>query len=430
MTSSTSCSSKVALAFLALAVSVACAGSRAAAPSPGAARAAVMGADSAVPRAEPEKPRERPRLAGRRIAVLPIENLSGGVVPGKHLLKLLSLAAARAGADVVEGNPVDEFLSRHRVRFTGGIDAATASAARDELEVDAVLVTSVLLYHAGAPPKIAVTMRLVATGERPEILWMDGAVLSGNDEPGLLDLGIISKIERLERNALARLTGSLAGFLSGQGSPVTTCPAERRFEPRVSFRSRRFAPGAASVAVLPFVNQTERRGAGEALAVEFVRHLSSLGTVTVAEPGVVRDALIRYRIVLEGSLSLLAVRTATEVLGTDLVLTGVVREYDDVGPVPKADFTVTLIDTRTEEVVWEATSDHRGDDDVVLFDRGRVNTATALACRMVRSVVDGIAAATKPGPRDRSPALERRTVERPPHEQRAVGAVRREPHEG
>ncbi|WP_242343197.1 hypothetical protein [Anaeromyxobacter terrae] len=364
--------------------------------------------------------------------MLPIENLSGGPVPAKHLLQILSLAVARAGAEVVVEDPVDEFLSRHRVRFTGGVDSNTASAARDELGVDAVLVTSVLLHHAGSQPKIAVTMRLVAAQEHPEILWMDGAVMSGNDDPGFLDLGIISNIGRLERNALSRLTTSLAGFLGGKGSPMTTCPAERRFEPRISFRSRRFAPGAASVAVLPFVNLTERRGAGEALAVEFVRHLSSLGSMTVLEPGVVRDALIRYRIVLEGAVSLLAVRTATEVLGSDLVLTGVVREYDDAGPVPKADFTVTLIDTRTEEVVWEATSDHRGDDDVVLFDRGRVNTATALACRMVRTVVDGIAAATKraPGMRDRSPATQEQQRAAEAQRQRTVGSVRREPHDG
>jgi hypothetical protein len=57
-----------------------------------------------------------------------------------------------------------------------------------------------------------------------------------------------------------------------------------------------------------------------------------------------------------------------------------------------------LLERRNEEVVWEASSYHRGDEGVFFFDAGHVDTALALSCRMVRSAVDAMLQGAKSNP--------------------------------
>ena len=83
---------------------------------------------------------------------------------------------------------LEPFLVRHRIRYTGGLDAETARAAREELHAHAVLITSLDLYRPTSPPAIAITMRLVSAGDEPIILWIDGASRAG-DAPFRLTQG-------------------------------------------------------------------------------------------------------------------------------------------------------------------------------------------------------------------------------------------------
>ncbi len=132
MTCSTSCSSSAARAIaigLAIALS-ACAGARSA---PGG------------------------REPVSRIAIFPIDNRSGDPVALGPLLDAIELALARRGFEVVSGAAVDEFLERHRIRYTGAVDPKAARAARDELKVGGVLVTTIERYLPGPPPRVGIT---------------------------------------------------------------------------------------------------------------------------------------------------------------------------------------------------------------------------------------------------------------------------------
>src|SRR5690242_4696299 len=68
-----------------------------------------------------------------RIALLPAEDLSGTAAPLRDVEQTAQLALGRVGIDVVGGAAVDEFLARHRLRNTGGVDRETARSAREEL---------------------------------------------------------------------------------------------------------------------------------------------------------------------------------------------------------------------------------------------------------------------------------------------------------
>ncbi|GEJ57078.1 hypothetical protein [Anaeromyxobacter diazotrophicus] len=389
MTSSTSSSSsrRALLALLAAAAW--------ALPPPAAAQAPAEPAEPAEEAPLPVPPREPGALA--RVAVFPVENLSGAAIGARELRGAVELALARRGLDVIGGDLLERFLARHRIRYTGGIDAATSAAAARDLDVDGVVVSSLDFYDESRP-SFGMTMRLVS-GPEATVRWIDGVAQAGDESPGLLGLGIVREVRTLRDRVLARLGQSLADALQGKGPSAPPCPDGRRFRPKVRSRTGIFAQDEErlTVAVVPFRNLSRRRFAGEAVALTFARQLASMPGLTLVEPGVVRDVLLRQRIVMEGGVSLDQLRTLHGALGVDLLVAGDVFDYTDAGGsgAPTANFTVSVLDDRAGRVLWQSTSYNQGDDGVFFFDAGKVGTVPRLACRMARSAVEQMVSAPR-----------------------------------
>jgi hypothetical protein len=332
----------------------------------------------------------RPPSAPGPIAVFPPVNLSGIGAPVKELRGALDSALRAQRIPVIDEAVVEAFLAKHRVRYTGGVDREVALAARAELGAESILIASLELYQREGPPKLGVGLRLVTAGDDPGIAWIASEARAGDQSPGPFDLGLVNGLPELRADVLRRLAGALKSFLAGAGTRARGCEVSGRFLPRSAFRSPRLGNrGGATVAVLPFANDTQRRSAGDLLALESARQLSAAG-FRVIEPGIVRDELLRYRIVMENGLSLDTARVVSELLHADLVIAGYVRDYSDAG-VPVVDFTAIVLDRQNNEILWQSTSYNRGDDGVWFFDAGMVSTASALTCRMVAAVAHGIA---------------------------------------
>lgn len=142
--------------------------------------------------------------------------------------------------------------------------------------------------------------------------------------------------------------------------------------------------------MLPFSNESGRRHAGEIIALQLVRHLAGRPNVRIVEPGEVRAALLRTRMIMEGGPSLSQAVLLRDLLDVDLVLTGTVNDYIDkrsVDGIPRAVFSVRAINTRTRQVVWASTSYNRGNGGVFFFDVGMVHSAQELASEMARQTV-------------------------------------------
>lgn len=322
-----------------------------------------------------------------RIALFPAENLTGIPVPIQTIERRIERMAAEAGLDVVTGDRLERFLARHRLRYTGGIDEEAAAAAHEELGVDGVLLSALEAYEELPSPRLALTLRVVSASREARILWMDGTARTGGDAPGLLGLGIIRRYDDLEARELRRLGASLALGLSRSGPAALPCPAERRFRPRIVYRSPDFDPGRRlSVAVLPLVNETSQRRAGDLVALELTRQFAAVERLQVLEPGVVRDRLIRYRVIMQGGISVDAARLVLDMLQADLVVTGYVREFAE-GADPRVNFTILALERGRGLVVWESTSHAAGSNGVWLFGLGQISTASALTCRMAHDTV-------------------------------------------
>jgi hypothetical protein len=225
---------------------------------------------SVRPVATPEVP--------RRVALLPPENVTGGAVSMREFTARLETALARAGVEVVTGDAVDRYLTLRRIRYTGGIDGPTAQAAREDLGVDALLVTWIGQRSEGPPPRISLAARLVAAQDPPVLSWVETVAMSGDDHPGLFELGLVKSLAELERRALDRAARSLSAFLYGGGPRAARCDRARPAS-WVRASTGLASRGPVSVIVLPFVNLTGRRGAGELVAMELARQL-------LAVPGV------------------------------------------------------------------------------------------------------------------------------------------------
>jgi hypothetical protein len=111
------------------------------------------------------------------------------------------------------------------------------------------------------------------------------------------------------------------------------------------------------------------------------------------EPGIVREELLRRRIVMEDGVSLDQARVLSNTLDADLVVAGYVFDFEDGGSNPSVNFTVLVIDRKTGRLLWESVSHDKGDDSETVFGMRKVSTAPRLTCRMAREVIDGMTGA-------------------------------------
>ena len=332
------------------------------------------------------------------IALFPVENLSGRSIPADEVRRFLTDGLTSAGFHVMESDALEDFMVRHRVRYAAGIDAATAGLLRQEAGVDGVLFASVELADTAVPPKVALTARLVSVNAPPAVIWADDAGMSGDDAPGLLELGLINDYGTLQSKALGRLTQSLLTYLkAGTAAPVPK-PASK-FRPRSVYRVPAIEPAASySVAVLPFYNVSERRNAGDILSLLFMRHLAALPKFHIVDTGVTRQELLNARVIMDGGISISDAETVASLVDADFVLAGRVLSYQDYeGPAGRArvEFSTVLIDRKTRRLVFSSDSDNRGDDGVHFFERGTSRTAHIMATQMVRRTVEAIAGDTR-----------------------------------
>ena len=345
----------------------------------------------------PEAIRTADRVRDGRplIAVFPIENLSGRRAQLADMRRLLidRLRIAGLGVlDVLDDATLERVVTKHRVRYTAGLEEGFARALRQETGAEAVVIPSLELYDEVIPFRAALFARLVSTGDAPVIRRIEGTGMAGDDAPGILGIGLVQSPEVLLERAVDSLATSLVRHVSEASDGVGQRPVAARFRPKIVYRSDVLDPARTySIAVMPFFNRSARKYAGELIALHMTRSLLAYPGLQVVEPGIVREELLRYRIIMSDGVSLPETETILNAVNADLVLNGEVLEYrDPLGPsgAPKVDFGLLFIERRTRRVVYSSYSDNAGDDGVFFFDWRRVNTAHALASRMAGAIVE------------------------------------------
>ena len=335
---------------------------------------------------------------GGAIAVLPFEVLGDPAAPADAVRGSLMAKLGALEIATLDDEALERFMRDHRVRYVGGVSAGTGRALRDEVGAGAVLVTSVDLYSEKDPPRLALTSRLVSTGDRTRILWMDSAGMAGDEAPGFLGLGRIDDEATLRERVIGRLAGSLSRYMQGQDAGRPGAPARprasRRYRPRIFSGSPVAMPPSAGpprIAVLPFSDDGATPHAGDLIVLQVIRSLVDAGSAEVLEPGVVREVLLKARLIQEEGPSIPQAELLRALLEVDLVLYGQVTGYLEAGAAnaePEVEFSAQAIDTARRQVIWSSVSHGRGDDGVFFFDLGRVPTAHELASELARGCIE------------------------------------------
>ena len=204
-----------------------------------------------------------------------------------------------------------------------------------------------------------------------------------------------AKLESKRLELIETLAASLAqSFAAGEAGKGDMRRTKRKYDPKFYFRSDTFEPqGKYVVAIVPFLNRSGRKYAGEIMALGFAKGLWPFEQLEIIEPGVVRSQLLALRVIMSEGISLGQSDAVLALLPADLVLTGKVFDYQDyLGGIgtPKVDFSVQLIERKSRRVVWSSVSYNQGNDRVVFFDWGQVNVAEAMASQMVRAIGEAV----------------------------------------
>jgi TolB-like protein len=328
------------------------------------------------------------------VAVFPVENLSGRSIPAAEVRQFLTDRFAGLGVRVLGNEALDAFVARHRVRYGAGIDAGTAELLRQETGVEGVVIASIELSSPDVPPKVALFVRLVSIKATPVVVWAEDEGISGDDAPGFFELGLINDYQDVLTRVLDRLGDSLGSYLQ-TGQNRTGLKRASKFRPKSSYRDLALEPGRAySIAVVPFFNLSERRNAGEIMALLFIRHLSGFEEFRVLDTGVARRQLLNARIIMDGGLSVRDAEMVAALIEADFVLAGRVLRYEDYdGPGGRTgvEFSTVLIERESRRVVWSSDSYNDGTDGIGFFERGRSRTAHTMATQMVRLTTERIA---------------------------------------
>jgi hypothetical protein len=219
----------------------------------------------------------------------------------------------------------------------------------------------------------------------PYILWMDSFDLSGDDSPGLFGMGLIDRIGPLQDKAVRQVLASVAGFYADRSALKKK--EEATFRPKTAYQIPFLDPDRTqhTVAVMPFLNRSKSSKAGDIIALRFAGQLVKNRAFRVLEPGVVRQKLLNYRVIMPAGVAKEQAEAFFNNLQTDLIFMGKILEYQE-GSV-KMEFEMQVYERKSREMVWSSWSHSRGNDAVLLFDWKRVSNAGALASQMAQSIV-------------------------------------------
>lgn len=323
-----------------------------------------------------------------RIGLIPFENLSDKGSAASAAMPLVEQLLRQKGYRVVSGGPVEEILEGERVRYLDSLHGPVLGRMTESLGVDGVVVGSVLSFSAGAPPRIAVSARLIAkTGE---VVWGETVSMTGNDSKWILGLGRIDTMEELLPMAVERLfeTFDPAGGKGG-GDPVRL--GNIFLAGPGSSASPALDPGSVQrIGILPLEIETGNMKAGRILMELLARRLRRTGRFTVIEPEEIRDARVKEEVFSLIQPNLPQLRKIGARLNARYLLRGSVYGYKEGITAPELELFLSMVDVETGKVVWTSHLRRNGEDYQTLLQFGLINNIISLADQMLREMADAL----------------------------------------
>jgi TolB-like protein len=270
------------------------------------------------------------------------------------------------GMKAIEEERFKKFLCSEGVRFGGFVSAGLAEKARDELNVKYIMAGAIVLFSTEDNPKVGILARLIdsSTGI---IVWSDYASITGEDFIKLLGMGKVRSINSLIPRAMDRLFASFS-----------TEPPPRGVE------------STYTVAVMPFLNESEYSYAGKIATYMFLTELFHSSAFTPVEFGEIRKFVLDQRIKTRGGVGYSDMDALMARLNVGSVLVGTIEHYPtkkESNIPPRVVISARLIDATNKKILWYNSRELDGEDDIIAFDWGRLRTADRVAYKTIAGLV-------------------------------------------
>jgi len=313
----------------------------------------------------PSSPFTKGGERGIIVAIFPFENLSEDKNALASIMPVLRSRLETKGLEMLNEDALNRFLLKERIRSTGYISSDIAGKSKDNLNVSAILVGSINSFSSKENPEVGLSARLINSSDGT-ILWANHASATGEDFTKILGLGRILTIESLIPKVIDKLLESFS-----------TLPPYKEIE------------STYRIAVMPFKNKSKIKDAGMLATYMFTVGLFKNKRFVPLEYGEVRRLVIDLRVRGKGELDFRNTEAISKSLGVDGIIVGTVELYkakEGTLP-PEVVISARLIDARKNRILWYDSCQLNGDDDIIIFDFGKIRSLENVAYKVISKLV-------------------------------------------
>ncbi len=164
----------------------------------------------------------------KSVAILPLENLTDNPDADEIIRDYIKQELRGKGWVLMARDAeIERFLAKRRIRYTGAITRLAVREMGKKLDVDAVVVGSVL-YYTKMRDKIivGVSLRVLSTADG-SILWAENLTYTGHDFEGLFGLGVVESLDELAGMVVKDIVRSMADRFFIRDSALSPFEIER-----------------------------------------------------------------------------------------------------------------------------------------------------------------------------------------------------------